>query len=52
MKKVKAKTEKVAKIDVSKKAAEFRDSFLRKGFSTEQAFQLTLLVLSKSIRWD
>jgi hypothetical protein len=49
MRKAKDKTAKVAKKpDYAQVASELRDSFLRKGFTSDQAFKLTLLVMCKN----
>lgn len=46
MKKAKSKTPEVAKVDYAQVAADLRDSFLKKGFTSDQAFQLTRLMFS------
>ena len=50
MKKAKNKTAKVPQTDYAQIASDLRDSFLRKGFTSDQAFQLALLILFKSLR--
>jgi hypothetical protein len=55
MKKAKSKTPEVAQEpepDFAQRASELRDSFLNQGFTSEQAFQLTMLVLSKSLIFE
>jgi hypothetical protein len=50
MKKTKTKTPHKRAPNYAQIAKDLRESFLLKGFTTDQAYQLTLLVLSKSLQ--